>query len=572
MTETKQIPEIDNLTWTEKTVTTKSGPRKLRITTPNDGLWGLYREHKDALRDAGFAASKFGGAWTFNWWATTEGEFRYPELPELDSEAPDALELKPLVNESAIDPRFKFQIPLIQQTVAAMERYGATLNGCTTGVGKTFITLFSALEREKKIIVICPKPIVPDWQRAAFTVGVEALGVFGWEWIKTGKTPFGHWEMETVNKGKKNERQVKGDFIWTLPDGVEIVFDEIHRAAAIDTKNAHIVLRAAAQGIPIYGLSATIANDPTKMRAVGFVLGLHKDGRDFYDWMRKHGVVEQKLPMAGRTITIYKFRGSARHLQAIHKTIFPVKGCRVRADQLGDAFPQTQILAKAYEMDEASDIAKAYAEMQKKVDEIMYQKDVKSSEKQANILVEILRARQRVELLKVPLMVSLTKDALEEGNSVFLGVNFRDTLKELVDALKIKSIIQGGQKDHDRRNMIDAFQNNKHRVLAGIIKACREGLNLHDIHGGHPRMALISPTPSAFDLKQVLGRVHRAGGLSPSIQRVLFAAGTVEEEVCESLATKLDCLDLLMDGHLQKGIFPSTYSDMRSDTEKEEEV
>lgn len=562
-----QIQEIDNLTWElPKEINVRGTKRKLKTAQPNEQFWNMWRDHKEALQKAGFSVSKWGGEWSVNWWAQ-DGEWHHPELDAVSVVIDEPLVLKPLVNENKIDPRFRFQIPLIQQTVAGMDRYGATLNGSGTGVGKTFITLFAALERDKRLVVICPKSIVPDWIRAGFLVGVR-VDAFGWEWVKTSKTPFGHWKKEVINAGKKNERVVKGDFEWTIPDGTELVFDEVHRAAGMDTQNSHILQRAVDQKIPMSMLSATIADNPTKMRATGYALGLHRNGRSFFEWMQRHGVHEELIPVAGgRKIKIYKFRGSARHLQAIHKSIFPHKGCRVRADQLGDAFPVTQILAKAYEMDEASDIKKAYDEMMEKVNEIMYEKDMKSSEKQANILVEILRARQRVELLRVPLFVSLTRDYEEEGNSIFMAVNFKDTLKELVEQLKIKSIIVGGQRDHDRRNMIDDFQANKTNKLAGIIQACREGLNLHDIHGGHPRVALISPTPSAFDLKQVLGRVWRAGGKSPSIQRILFAAGTIEELVCENLATKLDQLDILMDGDLQKGIFPASYSDMRPKSE-----
>ena len=36
-----------------------------------------------------------------------------------------------------------------------------------------------------------------------------------------------------------------------------------------------------------------------------------------------------------------------------------------------------------------------------------------------------LRARQEVELLKVPLFESLARDALEEGNAVTIFLNFR---------------------------------------------------------------------------------------------------------------------------------------------------
>jgi hypothetical protein len=59
------------------------------------------------------------------------------------------------------------------------------------------------------------------------------------------------------------------------------------------------------------------------------------------------------------------------------------------------------------------------------------------------------------------------------------------------------------------------------------------------------------PSPSVFDLKQVLGRVHRAGGKTKSIQYIVYAAGVfVEENICEKLDGKLKRMDLLADGEI----------------------
>jgi hypothetical protein len=75
-------------------------------------------------------------------------------------------------------------------------------------------------------------------------------------------------------------------------------------------------------------------------------------------------------------------------------------------------------------------------------------------------------------------------------------------------------------------------------------------------------MAIISPHPSAVILKQCLGRVWRTGGKSKSIQRIVFCANTVEEDICEKLKTKLENLDLINDGDLsQSPIFEDSFVD-----------
>ena len=68
-----------------------------------------------------------------------------------------------------------------------------------------------------------------------------------------------------------------------------------------------------------------------------------------------------------------------------------------------------------------------------------------------------------------------------------------------------------------------------------MTQAGGTGLSLHDEHGNHPRMSLISPSFSAIDLRQALGRIHRATGVTPAIQKIVFANDTVEMGVCKAV-------------------------------------
>lgn len=583
----KPIPEIDSLPWSEPR-TVGAAKYLMKSAPPSEAFWTLYRRYKEALKEAGIGCSAFKDVWSVNWWAR-DGVFHYPVLPELPSLVHRELDIQPLVNEKGLKG---FQIPLTAHMVAAANE-NDTINGSGTGVGKTFITCVMQRERKRKFLVICPKTITVDWKRAATLMDAPLLDAFGWEWIKTGKTPYGYWDMTPPRK--KGGKSTRDKFNWTLPEGVELILDEAHRASGNGTQNSHIVERAKAQGIRIHALSATLANDPTKLRAIGFVLGLHDGTKEgFEEFMRTYGcqLVKMPIPAKGqkrasrdeedeegsgnqRSIQVWKFRGTQRDLKALHSNIFPHKGVRVKPEDLGDAFPQTLIDAKAYEIEEAKEITKAYEEMMDRIAEIEADDEMEGSSKPANILAEMMRARKRVEWLKVNLMVSLTRDALEEGMSVFLAVNFRETIFGKVDdltgnllpglqqQLKIRSLIVGGQKDIERRNAIDDFQADKERIACGIIQACREGISLHDLNGKYPRRAYIMPSQSAIDIKQVLGRVWRAGGLTRSIQSILFAANTIEESVAKNLASKLDQLDLIMDGNLNDGIFPGKYSYLR---------
>jgi superfamily II DNA or RNA helicase len=77
------------------------------------------------------------------------------------------------------------------------------------------------------------------------------------------------------------------------------------------------------------------------------------------------------------------------------------------------------------------------------------------------------------------------------------------------------------------------------------------GLSLHDLYGGHPRLALISPSHSPVNMRQVVGRIWRDDAKTKGIQKLVCVANSVEENVYYSVIGKLNNLDLLNDGDLR---------------------
>jgi superfamily II DNA or RNA helicase len=78
-------------------------------------------------------------------------------------------------------------------------------------------------------------------------------------------------------------------------------------------------------------------------------------------------------------------------------------------------------------------------------------------------------------------------------------------------------------------------------------------------------VSIISPTWSAQDTVQTLGRIHRAEGKTPAIQKFVFCAGTIEEYICDKLREKLDDMSMINDGVLHP--FPKLETDPETDSE-----
>jgi superfamily II DNA or RNA helicase len=167
----------------------------------------------------------------------------------------------------------------------------------------------------------------------------------------------------------------------------------------------------------------------------------------------------------------------------------------------------------------------------------------------------MLRARQSAELLKAPGLAEMAADAVEEGQSVVIFVNFRATLAALQKLMPNLPVIEGETPMDGRADILRRFGADEVRVVAANLATAGEGLDgLQDLRGEFPRLTLISPGFSAVQIKQALGRVHRANAKTKSVQRIVFAAGTVEERACEAVQAKLANMAVLNDGDLEAGM------------------
>ncbi len=418
--------------------------------------------------------------------------------------------------------------------VAAIKEHRAALDASDPGTGKTYVACAVAAKLGLPVVIITPKATVPSWEAVAAGFGVRTLLVTNYEKIRTGRM--------------SECRRFGGCYTWHLPDSALIIFDECQKCKGRDSLNAKMLIAARRQHFRILLCSATAASNPLEMRAIGFTLGLHSL-HDFYSWARRHGVVDGLYGL--------EYKGKPEYMAAIHNAIFPRRGHRMRIADIKD-FPDTIIESALIETGKAKAIQREYdrlrAELRKAEragdDDTLQTIADKTSARRANAMTITLRARQAIELYKVDAMVELARNAAEEGMSVVLLVNFTATSIALAEKLDCSHIISGGQSDAERQAHIEAFQANRAPFIIVNIQAGGAGISLHDPQGIRPRLSIISPTFSATDLKQALGRVHRSGGAA-SIQKICFAAGTCEEHTARACAEKLANIDLLNDGDMQ---------------------
>ena len=438
----------------------------------------------------------------------------------------------------------------------ALKAHGNAFDASDMGTGKTIIACKVARELGLLPIVICPKSVIPNWRNVIRDVyeyrhNEEQALVYNYEKITRTDS-----NLSILSRGAS-----KGSFRWRLDNRkCLLIFDEVHRCKGDKTLNGKLLYSAVDQQMKVLMLSATACQDPREMKSIGYALGLH-GYKDFWTWCLKHGC--RKGWFGG-----LDFKNPEPTLTHLHDEIFgwSGRGSRIRIKDLPEgSFPENMIICESYQVQTPKNayihdfnISRALARVRHPH---MFEYDPEEDEEE-NPLTQLLRLRQDAELLKVPALVELASQAYSEGKSPVIFVNFKETLQRVLDLLSKTMVaddsipdsiftITGGQSDEEREYNVNHFQKSKKSIMVAMIQAGGVGLSLHDEHGHSPRVSIISPGFSAVELKQALGRIYRAGSQSKALQYVVFADGTVEEHVLNSVRKKLNNLDLLNDGDLQ---------------------
>jgi superfamily II DNA or RNA helicase len=423
-----------------------------------------------------------------------------------------------------------YQVQHTENLVRIINDNNACLDASDTGTGKTYCAIAACYILKLSPIIICPKSVINTWKTVCKYFDVIPNIIINYESLKTGNN---YDKLKRIEKDKKISFEFE-----KVPNSI-FIFDEAHRCVNLDTENSSILFSAKNTNLPILLLSATIADFPEKFKPFFYILNFIEP--------EQVNKLNMNLIKYMRIVDEWIFRDK-RPMVRIHTMLYPKRASRMRIDILGDLFPQTQITATPYTLDEkrTKEIENEYKKLQIELEEIR----TKKSQDKKNPLTVVLRAHQRIEILKIPTFIELCNDFRHNGYSVVIFVNFTKTLETLCDMLHTTSKIYGDQTQDTRLKIIEDFQSNKTNIIICNIKAGGIGISLHDTIGNHPRVSLISPTWSSIDLVQALGRIHRAGGKSKSLQRIIYTADTIEERIADKLKNKLLNINSINNGDL----------------------
>jgi hypothetical protein len=359
----------------------------------------------------------------------------------------------------------------------------------------------------------------------------------------------GNTEHLSFKDGKDNSAS---DYIINFPKNSLVILDEVHKCKSSTSKNSDFLIKLKMDGYKSLLLSATAATNPLEMKAFGFATTLH-NLTSYRQFITDSGAYVGRY--GGFQIDLQSQK-TVEAMSNIHDKLFNLYkvSSRMTRKMFDKIFPDNHVMAECFDMGSNTDkINKVYLQMESELAAL----EESSANYSSHHFAIMTKARRMAELLKVPTMVEMIEDWYDEGISPVVFVNFTDTVEAIEKQLaknrkfdgKIARIV-GGQSDKVRQKDIELFQSDNKRIMIANLAAGNAGVSLHDLIGNFARGSIISPSYSAINLLQALGRIHRAEGKTKCIQKVMFAAGTIEEDACKRVQSKLNNLECLNDGDL----------------------
>jgi len=421
---------------------------------------------------------------------------------------------------------------------------GVACDQSETGTGKTYVAAWLAKNLNSPVVIVCPKVVIPSWTKVLSYFGIKAHCLINYEKLIRGNT-----EHLSFKDGKDTG---PSDYTINFPKNSLVILDEVHKCKSATSKNSDFLIKLKMDGYKSLLLSATAATNPLEMKAFGFATTLH-------NLVSYRHFITSSGAYAGRYGGFQIDLQSQKTIEAmsnIHNTLFNLYkvSSRMTRKMFDKIFPDNHVMAECFDMGTNTDkINRVYEQMEAEM-AALEESSINYSQHHFAIMT---KARRMAELLKVPTMVEMIEDWYDEGISPVVFVNFTDTVEAIEKQLaknrkfdgKIARIV-GGQSDKVRQKDIEDFQSDTKRIMIANLAAGNAGVSLHDLIGNHPRGSIISPSYSAINLLQALGRIHRAEGKTTCIQKVMFADGTIEVEACKRVQSKLNNLECLNDGDL----------------------
>lgn len=482
-------------------------------------------------------------------------------------------------NTNRMKPR-KHQIEAITKIVnCGLKGWAGFLEADATGVGKTISSLLGVAElarvkgytkqKPAKLLIICPKSVIPHWKNTLSATNTEHLRVvvINYEQSKdlldTPKSASDAKKTRTKNKNIATQGNpiIKWDYI---------ISDEAHKL-----KNYEISQRAKSfariaryhesyQNAPFTIWStATVGQTPLEIGYLAPIIGQMVKKKltlkTFGAWLEqenyhvksgKVGYTWVKTGPKSTSADIARIREEQKEdIQRIGKLLFSDDSPSIRRlpeDIAG--WPAIQRIGFPVALSNANKglYHQAWTDFRQYLSLHPRGKDP------AGGLAQLIRFRQKSSLLRTVETIDETLDLLDNGHQVAISVEFIESLTTIKNGLERKGVTCvefSGRNESIREQERLNFQRGKAQVILftpteGVSFHAKESLSDGTQASSAPRATLVHDVRySAIQNVQISGRTHRDGQASNIY--FMYAENTVEEKVAKVMLQRMSNMSVI---------------------------
>lgn len=436
------------------------------------------------------------------------------------------------ISQDILEKLLPYQHDHFKKLAKILKNNNSAIDSSDAGIGKTYISIGLAKLLNLNVIFICNKSIISYVYEICKLFEVNLLALVNYEMIKKGK-------MYTFDS-EGNLKKVKcpyitirdNNIIWnnTMLYNTMFIFDEAHNCKSHKTQSGKLLLNTIDvindinNNSKLLMISATLCNNIDEFKVYGYMLGYYKKLKDFNKFKKEY------VDIKDLNLLLYKNDNA--------------KGSRISfADISKNIEYKNKIISKSYNISRniVNNIDKLYNKINKNIN-IIENKAYNSLE---DIKIEILKARQKIELLKIEIIIYLI-DKHKNDCSIAVFVNFKKTIELLKEHYDTNCIIDGSVSSENRDKNIKNFKSGKETLILCNIKSGGVSINLHNTEiEGKTFISIIFPSFSLTELVQTLGRIYRSGIKGNVIQYIPFTTSILEEKICVNINEKLTFLNNL---------------------------
>lgn len=482
------------------------------------------------------------------------------------------------------------QVEHFARLATIFQRYHCAIDTSPTGAGKSFTAAALAIHFGfPRVLVVCPKSVKVSWEEVIRETGIPVVGLYTYQTLR-GRTqkPLSHPYLTRFDRSGESTIFTPTPALHALIDeGVLLIFDEVQ-----NIKNQSDQMRAAKAMISL--LLGTTTGSSRALLLSGSPFDKEEHATNFLrtmGWIR-HRQLYTVDPGTG-DITL-------RGVQELIDTCLQIDRERTEAVVRGTVITKRTVSTLAFNL--FCEVVKRYMISEMPPPDLRFEKDVKDGYYHSGAPVElreaisllgrvtgyrggelneildfgaITQALVRIEAAKTDIFIRIARRKLERDPNchVIIYLNYNDTIERVTEGLRTFNplVLTGACSDTQRRRIVRAFQAGEARLLIANTRVGGVGLNLQDLIGGRKRYVFGSPTYSAIDMHQAVGRVYREGTLSqPEVRWVYGEIGREESSILNALARKRAVMQRVLEDQVGRGEeFPGGYRRVHVTLEEE---